>query len=291
MKYLSDLNLISFLFLIKNEKVSELQAVTSQYPEIIKILKILDVISVLGSDSNNDFALTPLGQSILSNFELKDALSNQDSLLQGISSDIQRIKSSLSAISFDIIRSQGTGQLISPSSDFLFQHNTDVKDIPSKSADSKITSKDISSQNIEELRLYIEDKITNLSPESLNTLKKNLQRIKTTFSKVNNLIHEKKYEEFGLESFILLDGMLIFLLKFFDQQDPAVISLSLEEKRKILKDLPLELDSQLMQFLDRINNDVQTNASEKLKVGEKTATKMFALIHTIYESFVTIFQT
>lgn len=290
MNNLSDVNLISFLRFVKNSNHDEISSITAKYPELTTILSFLDVITILSSDNKIDFSLTPLGKSILENFEIMNSLENQDKVLRTISSDIQRIKSSLSAISLDIIRSQGPGQSISSSSDFLLQHDNDLKDIPKRSSGSKVVPQTITGQNIEELKIYVEDKITNLSLESLNTLKKNLQRIKNNFSKVNSLLHDKKYEEFGLESFILVDGILIFLLKFFDQQDPAVLSKSLEEKSNILKDLPLELDTQLMQFLDRINNDIQTNASDKLNIGEKTASKMFASIHSIYESFITIFK-
>lgn len=288
--YLSDVNLISFLDFVKNNNLNEISGITSIYPQILSILTFLDVVTILGSDIEKKVSLTPLGESILDNFQLKNSLNNQDNVLHTISSDIQRIKSSLSAISLDIIRSQGTAQSLNSGSDLLLQPDNNIKDIPQRAGGSKIVPKSLSNQSIEDFKTFVQEKIGTSGPEFVNTFQKNLQQIKNNFSKVNTLLHTKNYNEFGFESFILLDSILIFVLKFFEQHNPAVLTLSLEEKSKILKDLPLKIDTQLLQFLDKINKDIQTNASDKLKVGEKTATKMFALIHTLYESFITIFQ-
>ena len=98
------------------------------------------------------------------------------------------------------------------------------------------------------------------------------------------------FQDFGIESFLLVDALFIFLLKIFNQKDPSILSLSLEKKYILLKNLPLNINFDLVSFLHRINSDTQNNTEDSLKIGEKTAKKIFSLINDIYKPFISLFE-
>ena len=213
--------------------------------------------------------------------------------MHSISTDIQRIKSSLSAISLDVIRSQGLVQDNPYGSDFLLEKDQNFKKDSSINQTESTSSKvidPIKSINIDDLRNYISEVREKLSSKELDQFKRSVNKINSIYSNVTSLMQQRDFQEFGIESFLLVDSMLIFLLKIFNQKDLSILSLSLEKKFNLLKNLPLNIELDLILFLDRINSDMQNNIEDPLKIGEKTANKIFNLINDLYKPFISLFK-
>lgn len=290
---LTKINLVSLLELIKSEKFDELKQFSDDNPYVLQTLELLDVIVIISSDDVVKVSLTSLGSSILLHYDLQNSLKQQDSKLTTISTDLQRIKSSLSAISLDVIRSGGLAQENPYDSDFLLKKNEPFQGRKSSRGSKEAngqTSKISSSATLEDFKEYIDEEYQNMPPEEVQRLQKILNRIKKSYTKVMNHFQESEYQDFGLESFILVDSIFIFLLQFLEQKDPEILNKSLEQKYKLLSALPFPVDSDLIQFLDKVNTDILTNAPDPLTIGEKTAKRILNLLNNIYKPFITIFE-
>ncbi len=270
MKQVTKLNLLSLLNLIKSEQFEEIQSFLDENNYVLQTLELLDVITIISSKDPLKITLTPLGSSILANETIISSLSQQDSKLNSISADLQRIKSALSAISLDVIRSQGLMDEKSYGSDFLLKkEETFQEHSPPKrsrtSGDSP--SRKIPSYSLEELKEYVHEVYQNMEEEDVQLHQRILSRVKNSYSKIVNLLQQAEFQDFGLESFLLIDSILIFMLQFFGQKDPDILNSSLEKKYAILSNLPLQADLDLIQFLDKINTDFLTNAADPLTFG------------------------
>ena len=293
MNPLSNLNLLSFLDLVSSRKIDEILLIQKQYPSILEILDFLNVISVTSSDSSLKVELTPLGSAILSNAGILETLKNQDVKLSSITSDLQRIKSALSAISLDAIRTQNLDHDGSYGSDLLSRKEENFQNYSKKPVTSSVeskTSKIASVANIEDFKQYAIQKLQETKQEQLEHQRKSLHRIQNSYNRVLNDIQQKTFQEAGLEAFLVLDSIFIFLLQFFGQKDVTILSSSLEKKYELLKELPLNIDPDVILFLDRFNADIQNKTDEPLTVGEKTAKKILSLINDIYKPFISIFE-
>ena len=293
MIHLTELDLISFLNLVTKQDYDKIATIQTSHPQILTILEALGVITVKGSDDSKDkftILLTNLGQSITTNIELKNSISQQGSVLQTIASDIQRIKSSLSAISLDVIRSQGLMQDESYGSNHLLEKNTDLREVPTARQEGSKLPNEATGTDLEGLKNYIRETKENLPRETIQAHQRNLKRIKDNYKKISSIMQNKAYEEFGIEAFLLVDALFLFILSFFDQKNQAIMSYTLEKKYTLLKEFPILVDPELVQFLDRFYNDIQNNNPEPLKIGEKTALKIFNLINDIYKPFSSIFS-
>ena len=217
----------------------------------------------------------------------------QDDKLNSISKDLQRIKSSLSAISFDVIRNQSLDQSNAYDSDLLVPKSLPLKPIPQNSGNQSISinsSNAIFASNFEEFKQYIRSIQENLDSAELQIQKNIIMNIKKSYAKLIDYIQTNNYQEFGFQSFLLIDAIFIFILQIFNQKDPNLLNQSLEKKYNLLKNLPLRIDGDLILFLDRINNDLQNQTSDTLKIGEKTGKKLLGLINDVYKPFITIFE-
>ena len=221
MNFLTSVDLLSFLNLVKQNNLAEIKNILSDYPEILKILELLGVLSIISSDLPLNIELTPLGSIILSNEDIKSSLQEHDKMLHSISTDIQRIKSSLSTISLDVVRSQGLAQDSTYGSDFLLEKEQNFKrdsSIKQPESNSSNFSNRIKSINIDDLRTYVSEVQENLSPQELNQLNRSINRIKSTYGNTTSFIQQGKFQEFGIESFLVIDSIFIVLLKIFNQK-------------------------------------------------------------------------
>lgn len=299
MNYLSDFTFISLLVLIKNKDFAEITKNPFFTLDFLKTLEYLQVISVLGSNPEINIELTSLGHSILHYEEMKnisktvtDQYSSLNNKINSLSIDIDRIKTSISAISFDLIKSQGVtiqNDLLNSNFGVNKQINFE-KNINNPEIDQNQKSKIVQSLSIEELKKYVSEIKQNLEPNQNKQQNIFLGRIKNNFITIQDLFENKKYQEFSFESFLLIDGILLFILKFFEPENKNYHDLTLESKYDLVRNLPLQLNLELVQFLDRINLDMQKNVLEPIKVGEKTASKIFTQIVAIHRVFIAIFD-
>ena len=290
---LDNLNLIDLLYIIRQNKLSELRSLWDQNSDIFKTLETLKVITIISSDSNLKIELTPIGSSIQSNDEIVQSMKTQEVKLNTIQLDLQRIKSSLSAISLDVLRSKGIVEENPYPYDFLIPKDQGLNSVSEKkklvsNPDEPVSLTAVT--NFEEFKSYVQEKRENLKPSDLQVQKRALKRIKNTYSKIFEYLQFENYQEFGMESFILLDSIFIFLLQFFDQRDPNILTLPLEKKYILVKNLPIKIDQDLILFLDRFNSDILNKTEEPLKIGEKTANKLVGLLNDIYKPFISVFE-
>ena len=148
------MNLISLLECIQNNNLTQIRDLLSKQQGILENLETLGVLSVTSSDNPLKISLTPLGESILSSNQILSILKLHDTVLHSITSDLQRIKTSLSAISLDVIRNQ----TIEPNSSVI--NNSLLKKDTESFSDSKEVSKErlepsITPSNDEQVKSYI----------------------------------------------------------------------------------------------------------------------------------------
>lgn len=290
---MSNLNLIDVLITIQQNKLPELRTIWDQNSDIFRTLEILKVIVIISSDSNLKIELTPLGLSILSNNNMIESMKLQEDKLNSISADLQRIKSSLAAISLDDIRSGSFAEDNPYRSDFLFPKNQGSNSVSEKEnsiSDTTSSAKTISSTNFEEFTTYIQERIEDLDPSEVKIQKKSLKKIKGNYAKLFENLQQEQYQEFGLEAFLLLDSIFIFLLLIFGEKNPKILTQSLEKKYNLVKNLPMKIDPDLILFLDRFNSDMLNKNEDSLNIGEKTAKKLIGLINDVYKPFISIFD-
>ena len=283
------MNLISLLEYIQNHNLTQIQEFLSKHKGILENLETLGVLTVTSSDNPLKISLTPLGESILSSNQILSILKLHDTVLHSITSDLQRIKTSLSAISLDVIRNQ----TIEPNSSVI--NNSLLKKDTESFSDSKEVSKErlepsITTSNVEQVKSYILELKQTLPENEINHHRYNLNTINKNYKKIIQLMQQKEFHEFGLESYLLMDAMFIFILNLFDTKNPSVLNLPLEKKYRVLKNFPLQIELELVQFLDQFFTDNQSNTEDALKIGEKTAEKIFKVLTNVYESFSNLFE-
>ena len=293
MNTVSNLNLLSFLNLISSQKIDDIQVIKNQFPSILEILEVLGLISVNSSNSMLKVDLTPLGSAILFNEDILNSLKSQDTKIDSITSDLQRIKSALSALSLDVIRTQNINPDDSFGSGLLSNKENKHENLSNSGINKQINNKSTIISPVsttEDFKEYVVEKLQTMDQEQLRLQKKSIIRIKNTYARVLNSIQQNEYHEAGLEAFLVLDSIFIFLLQFFDQKDPSILSSPLEKKYNLLKELPLKIDFDVILFLDRFNIDIQNKTDNPLTIGEKTSKKILSLINDIYKPFISIFE-
>ena len=240
MKFLTNLNLISVLTIVNQNNTKEIKNLWEINPDVFKILELLGVVKIISSDSELKIELTTLGSSILTNDQLFSSLREQDDKLNSISKDLQRIKSSLSAISFDVIRNQSLDQSNAYDSDLLVPKSQPLKPIPQNSGNQSISinsSNAIFASNFEEFKQYIRSIQENLDSAELQIQKNIIMNIKKSYAKLIDYIQTNNYQEFGFQSFLLIDAIFIFILQIFNQKDPNLLNKSLEKKYNQLNNI------------------------------------------------------
>ena len=184
------MNLISLLECIQNNNLTQIRVLLSIQQGILENLESLGVLSVTSSDNQLKISLTPLGESILSYNQILSILKHQDTVLHSITTDLQRIKTSLSAISLDVIRNQP----LEPNSSVIDGHLL-KKDTESFS-DSKEATKErlepsITPSNVEQVKSYILKLKQTLSEKEINHHRYNLNTINKNYKNIIQLMQQK----------------------------------------------------------------------------------------------------
>ena len=289
MNNLQNYNLISFLGFIKSNDYDKVKEIISNKVQILEVFEFIEIITIITSDNPLKIELTALGSSLLSKDETKNYWKEQDNILHSITVDLQHIKSSLSAISLDMMRSQEFTQDNSYDSGLLWNKNEVIQDYKNNQSNKNLDLSKLNSTT-DEIKAYIVQLKENLSPEELVHLKKTSNLIIKNYNSVNLLLEQNKFYEFGLESYLLIDAIFFFVLRLFNKNEPNIADFSLKKKFQLLKNFHLLVDNDLIQFLNKFYFDIQIKNEESLKIGKRTAKELLKLINRCYQSFTSLFE-